>query len=89
MQTSIVERQQNNVRPGRFSKRIGSTVYNVRVNFNTVKTESPEDKIIRMMKNDLTASALHGNMKMPQADAHPTEQARQEPWDRLPERGSI
>ena len=76
MQLKNAEREKNNARSGRFSQRIGSTVYEVFVRFDTAKEESLEDKILRMMKSDLKNGRLSGSVILPQAD-------------RLPERGSI
>jgi hypothetical protein len=75
MQTLKSEREDVNARSERFSMRIGSTVFEVHVLFNTGKAESLEDKMLRMMKSDLTGGQFYGKITMPQAD-------------RLPERGS-
>jgi hypothetical protein len=63
-------------RAGGFTHKVGSTAYTVNVFCGTPEAESFEDKILRMMKNELKAGAKCGKMTMPQAD-------------RLPERGSI
>ena len=53
MQTSTIERENSNARSGQFSQRIGSTVYQVAIYFPDKETESLEDKILRLVKNDL------------------------------------
>ena len=88
MQTSITEREKSNARSGRFTQRIGSTVFDVHVRFDAAKAEPLEDKILRLIKRDLdsgTNRKSEGNglnypennaiMELPQADG-------------LPERGS-
>jgi hypothetical protein len=52
MQTVKIEREQNNARSGRFSKRIGSTVYEVEVHFNQDAKETMNDKILRLVKDE-------------------------------------
>jgi hypothetical protein len=63
-------------RAGGFTKEVGSTLFQVNVRFDDAGKESLEEKILRMLKNDLTGGARCGNIKMPQADL-------------LPERGSV
>ncbi len=55
--------------------RIGSTVYEVRVYFNQDAKERMEDKVMRLVRNDLNTAAADGNMSLPQTG-------------RLPERSS-
>jgi len=89
MQTITTERENINARSGRFTQRIGSTVYEVRVCFDTAKKELLEDKILRLIMRDLEFGAnretkgkdLNFNengviITLPQADG-------------LPERGSV
>jgi hypothetical protein len=76
MQTQNAKREEINARSGRFTQRIGSTVYSVNICFNEGSKETLEDKMFRMMKSDLTSDRFYGNMMLPQAD-------------RLPERGSV
>ncbi|GHV44174.1 hypothetical protein FACS189492_0070 [Clostridia bacterium] len=76
MQTVKIERENINAQSSRFTKRIGSTLYHVNVFGGAAKSESFEDKILRMMKNDLTGGANFGKIALPQAD-----------WS--PERGSL
>ena len=71
MQTSKSQRENINARSDWFTQRIGSTVYEVHVHFDTVKTESFEDKILRMMRNDLRTGAKCGIINLPQADKPP------------------
>ena len=56
-------------------KRIGSTVYEVKVYVKAHIGETAEAKIIRLIKNDLNLRPGHGKMMLPQTG-------------RLPERGS-
>jgi hypothetical protein len=39
-------------RPGAFTKRIGSTTYNVSIHFSKTSKETMNDKIIRLIRND-------------------------------------
>ena len=41
-------------RPSAFTKRIGSTTYNVSVHFSKTSKETMNDKIIRLIRNDDT-----------------------------------
>jgi hypothetical protein len=41
--------------PYKFSRRIGSTNYNVAVHFSKTSRENMTDKILRLVKNDMTA----------------------------------
>jgi hypothetical protein len=68
--------QTSNPKPIAFSHKIGSTLYHVNVHYDKAGKESLEDKIFRMMKNDLTGGAKSGIVQEPQAD-----------W--LSERGSV
>lgn len=56
-------------------QRIGSTVYEVEVYVKECLGEKAEDKIMRLIRNDLNLAPSHGKMNLPQTD-------------RLPERGS-
>jgi hypothetical protein len=40
---------------GTFKRRIGSTVYRVDVHFSRTSTETANDKIVRLVKNEATA----------------------------------
>ena len=40
---------------GRFSKRVGSTVYRVNVHFSRTSKETANDKIIRLIRNESMA----------------------------------
>jgi hypothetical protein len=62
--------------PIAFSHKIGSTLFQVNVHYDEASAESLEDKIFRMLKNDLTKGGKSSKMAVPQAD-----------W--LPERGSV
>ena len=60
----------------RFTKRIGSTVYNVGLYFNENATETMEDKILLLIKNEWNCSQKYGIIELPQTG-------------RLPERSSV
>jgi hypothetical protein len=60
----------------RFTKRIGSTVYQVGLYFNEEAKETMDEKILRLIKNDLNFSSKHGIIGIPQTG-------------RLPERSSL
>jgi len=47
-------------------KRIGSTLYEVRGYFNSAATENAEEKLLRIMKNDLTNNSICATMELPQ-----------------------
>ena len=57
-------------------RRIGSTTFKVGIHFNEEARETIEDKVLRMLKNDLQCSSKCVTMKPLQAG-----------W--LPERGSL
>ena len=63
MQTSKSEREIINARSGRFTQRIGSTVYRVSVFFPAEETETLEAKILRLVKNDLIYASERGMME--------------------------
>jgi len=51
------------------SKRVGNTLYHVGVHFNPINPENKEtlqDKILRLIKNDLNFSPLYAKMELPQ-----------------------
>ena len=48
-------------------EKIGSTVYRVSVYFPEEETETLEEKILRLVKNDLIFSEKHGTIRVPQA----------------------
>ena len=57
---------QTSAEPIVMRKRIGSTVYEVNAYFNPETKERLEDKILRMLKNDLTSRQNCATMKVPQ-----------------------
>jgi len=76
MQTSKSLREKNSAQSGRFTKRIGSTLYEVNVYFSEAGKESLEDKILRLVENEpLKNGVKYGILEMLQTE-------------RLPERGS-
>jgi hypothetical protein len=46
------ENKSVNAEPFRFSKKIGSTVYNVVANFSQTGKETMEDKMLRLIENE-------------------------------------
>lgn len=48
-------------------RRIGSTTFNVNVHFNKEGRETLEEKVLRLMKNDLNFIAKNANIKPLQA----------------------
>ena len=65
----------NNLTGPAFTKRIGSTIYEVSMHFNQEVKETMDEKILRLIKNDLNLAPGHVTMAAPQ-------------MDRLPERSS-
>ena len=53
-------------KPYNFQKRIGNSLYSVEVHFDPTSKESYEDKILRLVKNDLTNPKKSGIMMLPQ-----------------------
>ena len=52
----------------RFTKRIGSTVYNVGIYFKQDATETMEDKILRLIKNEWNCSQKNGTIGLLQTE---------------------
>ena len=52
----------------RFSKRIGSSLYKVSVYFSQESQETLNDKIFRLVKNELNQPPKHATMKMLQTE---------------------
>ena len=59
-QTVARTHEANHVEPLKISKRIGSTVYEVRVYFNQDTKEAFNDKILRLVKNDAQYGKVAG-----------------------------
>ncbi len=70
---AVVNAQDENFRttPLTMCKRIGSTVYEVNLCFNQDTKETMEDKILRVIRNDLNNPPADGNMAVPQANRPP------------------
>jgi hypothetical protein len=49
-----------------YQKRIGNTIYNVEIHFDETSKETFEEKVLRLIKNDLTLLSKGGILKMPQ-----------------------
>ena len=45
-------------------RRIGSTLYRVRARFSETNKETLDDKILRLLKNDLNTAPGHGKMDL-------------------------
>jgi len=56
--------------PGQYvlQRRIGSTLYRTRAHFSTTSRETLDDKILRLLKNDLNLVQGHGNMEVLQTE---------------------
>ena len=52
--------------PAQLHKRIGSTVYEVRLHFNSDAKETMDDKILRLVRNDLNKPQRNAKMAIPQ-----------------------
>ena len=52
---------------GSLQKKIGSTLYKVNVYFNDNNHETLEDKILRLIKNDLNLTSKNATIGLPQA----------------------
>lgn len=61
--------------PIKMQRRIGSTVYKINVYFSPEARETIDEKILRLIKNDLNLPSIHGKMDLSQTS-------------RLPERSS-
>jgi hypothetical protein len=57
--------------PVNMRKRIGSTVYEVRLHFNQDAKETMEDKLLRLVRNDLNKPRMDVNMALPQTSRLP------------------
>jgi hypothetical protein len=62
MRLQKAEREKSDARAGRFSERIGSTLYRVSVYFPAGEAETLEEKILRLAKKDLQNRAGRGTM---------------------------
>jgi len=61
--------------PLNMQMRVGSTLYLVNIHFSETAAETMDDKILRMIRNDLNCTPKDAKMALPQTD-------------RLPERSS-
>lgn len=57
--------------PATMRKRIGSTVYEVRVRFNPDAKETMDEKILRLVRNDLNKPLRDAKMALPQTSRLP------------------
>ena len=71
MQTSKSSREINNAQSSRFSQRIGSTTYRVALYFPEAESETLEDKILRLIKNDLNYQTDNGTIGLLQTSRLP------------------
>ena len=51
----LIEKKEHPRESGRFSKRVGSTVYRVNVHFSRTSKETANDKIFRLIRNESAA----------------------------------
>ena len=58
---------QNHAQPITMQKRIGSTIYKIGLHFNYDATETLEEKIQRLLKNDLQSAPKPATMELLQA----------------------
>ena len=52
-------------------RRIGSTTYRVRLHFNPESRETLDDKVLRLLKNDLNLSPSHAKIDLSQTSRLP------------------
>jgi len=71
MQLEKAEREINNAQSSRFNQRIGSTLYRVSLFFPAEESETLEDKIQRLIKNDLNYQTDNGTMRLLQTGRLP------------------
>ena len=71
MQTQKIERKNVTAQSSRFTKRIGSTLYSVGLYFKEDAKETMDDKILRLIKNDLNCSQRNGILDLPQTGQLP------------------
>jgi hypothetical protein len=90
MQLQKAEREQINARSGRFSHRIGSTVFTVNIISKEDSKETLEDKVLRLIKRDLeSGSNRAGNSEAALKNAGNTVKMDMPQADWLPGRGSV
>jgi hypothetical protein len=90
MQTSTIQRENINAQSGRFCQRIGSTVFTVHIYPKEGSPETLEDKILRLLKNDLEFGANRSgsaNIDLKNPAKNVTMAMPQADW--LPERSSV
>ena len=77
MRKDVAVVQDNNISGGSptMRKRIGSTVYEVRIHFNPDAKETMQEKLVRLATNDLNTPLPHATMAVPQTDWLPERSA--------------
>ncbi|MDR2568805.1 MAG: transposon-encoded TnpW family protein [Oscillospiraceae bacterium] len=58
-------------KPLNIQRRIGSTVYDVELFVKKDKADTIEEKVLRILKNDLNLAIQNGNIKLPQTGRLP------------------
>lgn len=53
-----------NPEPYVLQRRVGSTLYRVRARFSETSEETLDNKILRLLKNDLNAASSHGKINV-------------------------
>jgi hypothetical protein len=71
MRLQKADREKSDARAGRFSERIGSTLYRVSVYFPKEEKETLETKILRLAKTDLQNQSGCGTMGLLQTGRLP------------------
>ena len=66
-----IERENNAPEQFVLNRRIGSTVYEVNVNFNQEAKETMDEKLLRIVKNGLNLQAKNDSMVMLQTSGLP------------------
>ena len=66
-----IERENNAPEQFVLNRRIGSTLYEVNVNFNQEAKETMDEKLLRIVKNGLNLQAKNDNMVMLQTSGLP------------------
>jgi hypothetical protein len=73
---SAMEQKTTAPEPYVLTRRIGSTTYRANIFFNPEAKETMDDKVMRLLRNDLNLTPMNGNMGLSQTG-------------RLSERGSL
>ena len=89
-QTTKTEYGKINTISNQYNQRIGSTVYEVHIRFDTAKAELLEDKILRLIKRDLEfglSGQIRAHERKSIINSTKNNKTGLPQADRLPERG--